>query len=224
MNPYSHLVLAHRLQDEIQPANLPDYYWGTIAADTRYTARIARIRTHRPPEEILAFRARYPHLESFIQGYLIHSLADIVELWALLERRWHLRPFIRHLPLKLAPVVMESYFVERNPLAVSISGNHNPMLQSLGVSPTAAHAWRDLVNSVIAEPSFDSVLRLFATLGKDSPGLQKYLRAAERANRIPIAKSILYKLTDPPRLLQSVEDFVREQPEYREMLKKAEVL
>ncbi|MFO7585739.1 MAG: hypothetical protein R6W69_13520 [Anaerolineales bacterium] len=217
MNPYSHLVLAHRLQDEIQPANLPDYYWGTVAADTRYTAHVARTRTHLPPEEILAFRARYPELESFIQGYLIHSLADEVELWALLERRWHLRPFIQLLPLKLTSVVMESYFVERNPLAVSISGNHNPMLAALGIPPAAAHDWRDLVNSVIAEPSFDSVLRLFAILGKDSPRLQKYLQAAKRANRIPIAKSILYKLTDPPRLLQSVEDFVRDKPEYNQI-------
>jgi hypothetical protein len=217
MNPYSHLVLAYRLQDEIRPRNLPDYYWGTVAADTRYTARIARIQTHLNPEKILSFRARYPQLESFIQGYLIHSLADEVELWALLEQDWLLRPFIRYLPLKLAPVVMESYFVEQNPLAVSISGTHNPMLAALGVPPAAAHAWRDLVNSIIAKPSFDSVLRLFATLGKDSPKLQKYLQAAERANRIPIAKNILYKLTNPPRLLKSVEDFVREQPEYSQI-------
>jgi hypothetical protein len=219
MNPYSHLVLAYRLQDEIRPANLPDYYWGTIAADTRYTARIARTQTHLSPEEILAFRVHYPELESFIQGYLIHCLADIVELWALLEKRWHWRPFVRRLPLKLASVVMESYFVERNPLAVSISEEHNPMLQAMGVSREAAHDWHDLVNRIIAKPSFSSVLNLFATLGKDSPGLQKYLQAAEHANRIPIAKNILYKLTDPPHLLDSVEDFVRKQAEYREMLK-----
>jgi hypothetical protein len=220
MNPYSHLVLAHRLQSEIRPANLPDYYWGTVAADTRYTARIPRARTHLTPKKILSFGKRYPELESFMQGYLIHCLADEVELWALLERHWYLRPFIRHLPLKLTPVMMESYFVERNPVSVSISGTYNPMLKAMGVPEKACHTWAELVTNLAENPSFDSVLHLFSTLGKGRPKLQQYIRLTQKVSRIPLAKNILYQLTKPQRLLDNVETFIRAQPEYRQMIDK----
>lgn len=220
MNPYSHLVLAHRLQNEIQPDHLPDYYWGTVAADTRYTARIPRAKTHLPPKKILSLGKRYPELESFMQGYLLHCLADEVELWMLLERHWYLRPFIRHLPLKLAPVIMESYFVERNPIAVSISGTRNPMLKAMGVPEKACQTWAELVRSLAENPSCDSVLRLFATLAKGRPQLEHYIRLAQKASHIPLLKNTLYHITQPQRLLNSVELFIRAQPEYRRMIKK----
>lgn len=218
MNPYSHLILACRLQNEIRPANLPDYYWGTVAADTRYTARIPRAKTHLSPKRILAFSKRYPELESFTQGYLLHCLADEVELWMLLERHWYLRPFIRHLPLKLAPLIMESYFVERNRVAVSISGTRNPMLKSMGVPEKACQTWAELVRNLAENPSFDSVLRLFTTLAKGRPQLQQYIQLTQKASRIPLAKNILYHLTQPQQLLDSVEIFIRAQPEFRQMI------
>ncbi len=214
MNPYSHLVLASRLQAEIRPANPADYYWGTVAPDLRYTAGLRRTQTHLPPEKILEFRASYPELKSFIDGYMIHCLADEVELWALLEKRWFLRPFIRHLPLKLAPVILESYLVEKNPVTVSISGQSNPVLQALGVNENAIPPFRSLVERLISQPSFESILHLFQTLGRGNPNLQKYIDAAEQFNRNKIGKKALYALTNPPEVLHSVENFVREQPAY----------
>ncbi len=220
MNPYSHLVLATRLQPEIRPANPADYYWGTVAPDLRYTAGLRRTQTHLPPEQILEFRANHPELESFIQGYIVHCLADEVELWAVLEKRWFLRPFIRHLPLKLAPVILESYLVEKNPITVSISGQSNPMLQALGVNDNAIPPFRSLVEHLIHQPSFESVLHLFQTLGQANPNLQKYLDAAEQFNRNKIGKKVLYSIINPPQLLRSVENFVREQPVFAEILEK----
>jgi hypothetical protein len=217
MNPYSHLVLANRLQSEIRPTHPADYYWGTVAPDLRYTARLRRYQTHLPPEQILEFRASYPELESFIQGYLVHCLADEVELWALLEKRWFLRPFIRHLPLKLAPVILESYLVEKNPIRVSISGQSNPILHALGVNENAISSFRSLVERLISQPSFESVLHLFQTLGRGNPNLQIYLEAAERFNRNKISKNILYSIANPPQLLCTVENFVREQPAFAEI-------
>jgi hypothetical protein len=135
-------------------------------------------------------------------------------LWALLEKRWFLRPFIRHLPLKLAPVILESYLVEKNPVTVSISGQSNPMLQALGVNENAIPPFRSLVERLISQPSFESILHLFQTLGRGNPNLQKYLDAAEQFNRNKIGKKALYALTNPPEVLHSVENFVREQPAY----------
>lgn len=214
MNPYSHLALAVRLQPEIQPGNISEYYWGTVAPDVRYTARLPRALTHLTPEKILAFRASHPELESFIQGYLVHCLADEVELWALLEKRWYLRPFIRRLPLKLAPVILESYLVENNPIRVSISGQPNPMLWALGVDEFAIQPFCALVDRLITQPGFESVLHLFRSLGEGRPNLQRIINTAEKYHRYRVP---LYALTDPPELLDAVETFVREQPAFAEI-------
>jgi hypothetical protein len=220
MNPYSHLVLASRLQAELQPSNPAEYFWGTVAPDIRYTARLPRAQTHLGAEQILAWRAQYPEMESFIQGYLIHCLADEVELWALLEKRWYLRPFVRRISLKLAPLVLESYLVEKVRVSVNISGQINPILTGLGVDDPGLRPFRAVVERLINQPNFDSVLHLFRTLGSNHP---KLLRAIDTAEKYHPYRAILYTLTKPPALLDAVEMFVRRQAAFQEIKRSPQV-
>lgn len=207
MNPYSHLVLAKRLLDLAQPANLADYYWGNVAPDLRYTARLPRPQTHLPIEQILALRAEYPNLSSFLQGYLIHCLADEVELWALLEKRWYLRPFVQRVSLKMASVVLESYLVEKIPLRVPVSGAQNSMLLALGVSDPAVIQFHSLVERLVDQPGIASVLHLFRTLSEGRPAIGRVINQLER---FYWARTPLYVLTQPSHLLDAVEAHVRQ--------------
>ena len=66
MNPYSHIVIASRLESLVQPQDPPEYYWGAVAPDMRYLAAMRRAQTHLSPQELVAFFDRYPRLESFV--------------------------------------------------------------------------------------------------------------------------------------------------------------
>lgn len=214
MNPYSHLVLAHRLEAEIRPADPAAYYWGTVAPDLRYTARLPRPQTHLEPGQILAFRAMHPELESFIQGYLIHCLADEVELWKLLERRWYLRPFIRCVSLKLPPFLLESYLLDKIRITPPISAQQNPILQALGVKEEAIQPFYTLVKRLVDQPSFDSLIHLFRVLGEGRPNLQ---RGTNVASKLRPYRAVFFALSNPPHLMDAVEEFVQDSPAFREL-------
>src|SRR6185503_5322806 len=80
MNPYSHLVIASKVEALVDPENAQEYYWGAIAPDIRYLAAMPRNQTHLPSQRIVGFMSRFPHLKSFLQGYLVHCLSDEIEL------------------------------------------------------------------------------------------------------------------------------------------------
>lgn len=80
INPYSHLVIAAKLEALVNPKDVQEYYWGAIAPDIRYLAAMQRQQTHIPSQRIVDFISQYPHLKSFLQGYLVHCIIDEIEL------------------------------------------------------------------------------------------------------------------------------------------------
>lgn len=92
MNPYSHLVIASKLEPLVNPENAQEYYWGAIAPDIRYLAAMPRKQTHVPCQRIVGFISQYPHLKSFLQGYLVHCLSDEIDLGQV---------FFRHFPFSI---------------------------------------------------------------------------------------------------------------------------
>ncbi len=133
MKPYSHLVLAAQLESDLCPHSLEEYYWGAVAPDVRFTAGITRQGTHLPPEEILAFRKEYPQLESFIQGYLVHCLADRVDTRGLLHERILLRPFLKQASIHFISTIIEVFHIENSPVRKPVSGKPNEILDNLGI-------------------------------------------------------------------------------------------
>ena len=84
MIQYTHILIASFLESLIKPENLGDYYWGATAPDVCYLASLRRDQTHLSSKVILDDIIRYPHLKSFLQGYLVHCLTDEVKLKDLL--------------------------------------------------------------------------------------------------------------------------------------------
>jgi hypothetical protein len=78
MNPYSHLVIASKLEAQVRPENAAEYYWGAVAPDVRYPARMQRDRTHHHRQKSWT-DARQPAW-SFLLGYTVHCLADEIDL------------------------------------------------------------------------------------------------------------------------------------------------
>ena len=132
MTPYTHLVIASKLEPLVGPEDLAEYYWGAVAPDMRYVAAMRRAQTHLSAQQIIELGQRYPHLGSFLQGYLVHCLADQMDLG---------RVFFRHLPFCLLKgtltqrhlaVLLELYYLEHQVVNPTLSGTHNEVLGELG--------------------------------------------------------------------------------------------
>lgn len=79
MGPYSHYVLAAKLEQVIRPENRKEYFWGAVAADIRYLANMRRNVTHLGQDRLQELMSCYAHLRSFLLGYQVHVLIDEFE-------------------------------------------------------------------------------------------------------------------------------------------------
>jgi hypothetical protein len=200
MNPYSHLVIAAQLENDIQPANREDYYWGAVAPDVRYTAGVLRGQTHLPPEDIVAFFGKYPHLESFIQGYLVHTVTDLLKFRALLEQRILLWPILLIVSGRFSTVLLETYYIEKMPLRVEFSGAPNPILRDLRIADEHVFAFKESLRPFAAAPSFGTALGFLRALRPGSQRVDAYARAAGFIEQHRYLKSLLFRLADIDKL------------------------
>jgi hypothetical protein len=180
MNPYSHIVVASKLESLVKPEDPKDYYWGAVAPDIRYLAVVPRQQTHVAPQRIAEFLYRYPHLKSFLQGYLVHCLSD----------QLHMREiFFPHIPFSLLrsrlshqhlTIILELFYFENEKLNVSISGTHNEVLTELGLDESAsAKLSHSLSQYMSSAPARSRLSELFRLLGpKDNSQIEKYMNAA----------------------------------------------
>jgi hypothetical protein len=208
MHLYSHLVIASELLPELQPDNLPEYYWGAVAADVRYLAGLPRRRTHPPLAEVRAWGS-LPGLASFGAGCLVHALADERDaagwLYAGLPR-----PLRRRMPRALAAVLLEAAYAERVRVTLQISGSYNAVLAGLGVPPEAAAAYAAAANRYAAAPSLEMALAMLAELGlQGSPRLQRYLGLAQLLQRFPPLRRGLMRAVDTNRITARIVNDLR---------------
>jgi hypothetical protein len=200
MNPYSHLYIAAQLEKDLQPTNLAEYYWGAIAPDVRYVARVHREQTHLPPEQIAAFFEKYPHLESFIQGYLVHRFTDLLDLRAFLRQRVLFWPFTFMNAKRLIPVIVETYYIETTHLEVTLSGTPNEILRELKISDEQAKTWAATVQPFLSAPSFETALEFLQRMKNGNTKIDQYLNAANLIDQFRLVKPILFALADMEKL------------------------
>lgn len=217
MNPYSHLVIAAQLETDIQPTNREEYYWGAVAPDVRYTAGTWRAQTHLPPEEVTGFFEKYPGLESFIQGYLVHTMTDLLKFRALLEQRILLWPLLMIVSGRFTTVLLETYYIEKMPLRVEFSGAPNAILRDLRIADKHIEAFAGALRPFAAAPSTDTALGFLRTLRPGSQRLEAYARAAGFIEQHSYLKLFLFGLADMGRLNCQMLAALRED----EILKKA---
>lgn len=190
MKPYSHLIIAAELEDEIRPKVLEDYYWGAVAPDVRFTAGIARQGTHLTPEEILGFRIKYPHLKSFVQGYLIHCLADSVDTRALLHQRVFLRPLLKQASNQFISTMIEVFHIENSQTRKPVSGRPNEILTNLGILPKNVETEVKVLIPYLNKPDFATNLA-YVKSGPNS-GLQPYVKELEKIETNLLVKPLWF--------------------------------
>jgi hypothetical protein len=209
MNPYSHLVIAAQLEGEIQPVDREEYYWGAVAPDVRYTARVQRERTHIPPEEIVKYFQQYPHLESFIQGFLVHRLTDLIEINIFLRQRVLFWPILFLTPGRFITVLIETYYIEKMPLPITLSGTPNTILHNLRIRDDQTRAFADAIRPFAAAPAFETAVDFLRILSRGSARIEKYIEAGQAIQRNHYLIPILFELANLKKLNQQVLDSLR---------------
>lgn len=194
MNPYSHLVIAAKLETLVKPERRDEYYWGAIAPDTRYLAAVQRQQTHLASQRIVEFAAQYPHLKSFLQGYLVHCLSDEVDLGEIFFQRFPFDLLRSKLSRQHLSVLLELFYFENEKINTGISDMHNEVLTELGLSEAvSARFSRSIRQYALVLPSRTRLSELFKLLDLENDSrIEKYRQAAERFQTNRLLKNVLF--------------------------------
>lgn len=194
MNPYSHLVVASKVEPSLAPENPPDYYWGAVAPDIRYVAGMRRHQTHLPAQTIMELIPQYPHLESFVQGYLIHCLTDEIELETLLYAHLPFSLLKRRLSRQHLVAILEFFYLEHENVNLEIANPYNAVLGGLGIHESDCTRFANGVNRYITHASFDaSIAELAQLFGlEDDHRIEKYVGAARSFQQKRLLKRALF--------------------------------
>jgi hypothetical protein len=195
MGPYTHLLVANRLAADLSPTDLPAYYWGAVAPDTRYLVPgMHRSQTHITPERLLNYAQRYPRLQDFILGYWVHLATDWIDLPGFLQRSFPFCFCKNKLPTHTASTLVEFYTLQR-PFKTPppISGEHNPVLFDVGIPAETAHIFAHNLAAYLAHPSYRAVLAIFMVPGiQTNPRVAQYQAAAQRFERAWFLKRLVF--------------------------------
>jgi hypothetical protein len=216
MHIYSHLVVAQALLPHLQPVSQPEYFWGAVAPDIRYSAGMRRQQTHRPAEEVSGWLDSAPELRDFVLGYLVHILTDERDAAGTLYDRFPIRFVRRRLPRSLAAVLLESTYTESVRLAVQLSGTDNVLLDRMGVPQPVLAPFARAANRYASAPSLPLALELLSGLGLEgSPRLERYLRIARWFEKHPSLRRIVASKVDVTEVTRRItDDLLRQIPLY----------
>ena len=216
MNPYSHLVIASQLEKDIMPTLPNEYYWGAVVPDIRHICGLHRSQTHLSPELLVGLTGRHPQLKSFIQGYLIHCLTDLVELKLLLQQQILLRPLLHLWPQKLLVILIEAFFIESMPLQKQISGQPNQILRDMGVTDEKSGQFDQIMRTFLAQPSLEAEMGFVKAYGTNLR-LEMYTEAIRKIQKSTFLKSILFTLANPDKLNQQVLSQIRQAETFKKI-------
>lgn len=194
MGPYSHIILASELEKYIKPDNTREFYWGTIAPDTRYLMKgMSRDQTHISPDEILDYLHRHPQLKSFLQGYLVHCLADQLEMPELMQRKFPLSWQKDKLSSWQCTVILELFNVLRTKAPGKlISEKYNVVLENIGISEEQAIKFAKEMNLYLTSPSVISLLSMYQRIGLANNGrIEKYHITFQRFQKNWLRKNMI---------------------------------
>ncbi len=197
---YTHLVVASQVETVLQPLDRQAYFLGASVPDLRYLAGMPRDRTHLPLAQIAGWFERYPHLQSFILGYLVHCTLDELKVRKLVFRKLPLAPFRPWMRMKLAHTLLETYYLENTVLKVSLPECGNEVLAELGIGEELVQTFSAWINCFLREPSFEAEIEFLreALLSNSNPRFRRLmgpLLAFQRSRRL---KDLLWRSFDPP--------------------------
>jgi hypothetical protein len=194
MKPYSHFIVAVQLENEMCPKFLADYYWGSVAPDVRFSAGLTHEQTHLPVEKIVDYLEKYPHLESFLKGYLVHCLTDSFDITSWLKNRMMLRPFLKQASHQFILTILEVYYFENKPAQKPISGNINELLLDLGIFQDNIEKEIKVLKAYLGKPDLDTNIAYMKT--GQNLGLKQYVKEIESIRKNPFIKPLWFSLAD----------------------------
>jgi hypothetical protein len=217
MGPYSHYVLAAKLEQSIQPEDRKEYYWGAVAADIRYLANMRRSQTHLGQDRLKELFACYPHLRSFLLGYQVHVLIDEFEQDELMQMVSDSFPLnlLKKLRRKsIAPeqmiLLVEVYFLQNVNVTEALSGSHNEVLSDLGITSEQTNIYQQALQAYFRLRSFDAALCAFQAIGMiQNSRFEKYRNAFKAMQKRKIMTSLLMLSIKNARLDSRVMEHVR---------------
>jgi hypothetical protein len=182
MNPYSHLVIASKIEALVHPENAPEYYWGAIAPDIRYLAAMPRKQTHLPSQRIVGLISQYPYLKSFLQGYLVHCLTDEIELEGVFFKHFPFSILKNKMSRQQLAVILELYYFETERISQRLSDVHNEVLTELGLREAQSARLSQSISQYAMSSSFESrITDLARLLGLENDSrIANYRIAAKR--------------------------------------------
>lgn len=199
---YSHLVVADTVKPYLTPDDLEAYYLGATVPDIRHWVRTERAQTHIPPQEIAAYLPRYPHLRSFILGYLVHCISEHSMSQLGLDKailgRFPICLVRRHVPARLATVLVEWYYCEANPKPYRVAESGNEILRGLGIDDDAVVKFARDVNAFLSNPSPAEMLSMLEDAVADHPGYREYVRVPRLFARYSLLKQLVFTLSKGP--------------------------
>ena len=194
MHPYSHIVIAAKLETLVKPETIQEYYWGAVAPDMRYVAALERQKTHIPPERIVEFISQYPDLKSFLQGYLVHCLCDEIELRRVFLQHFPFSVLKKKLSYQQIAAILELFYFENGKVNKNISGRYNEFLYGLGLSETVSTMFSQSIRQYALSSSPESILpNLFQLMGLENDSqINKYVTAAQSFQKNWLLKNSLF--------------------------------
>jgi hypothetical protein len=74
-----------------------------------------------------------------------------------------------------------------------------------------------MINPFVADPSFEGALEFLKTLGHGNPRIEKYINAARNFDGHILLKSVLFALSNIPKLKQQVVSEIRSNEAFRQI-------
>ena len=169
MGPYSHYVLASRLATSFEVANRSAYTWGAVSPDIRYLAQMPREQTHLAKERLVELMTCYPHLRSFITGYLVHVLIDQVDVLRVVGSGFPLNLLKKVTGRSLSPqqmtMMVEVYYLQSRVARGPLSGEHNELFTNLGITQDQTSRFHKALQAYFDNRSYQGAIEAFKDIG-----------------------------------------------------------
>jgi hypothetical protein len=194
MNPYSHIVVASKLESLVNPENAQEYYWGAVAPDIRYPASMQRQQTHISSQRIVEFISQYPDSKSFLQGYLVHCLTDEIKLGQVFFQHFPFFILKRKMSRRQIAVILELFYFENEKVNKPLSSLHNEVLNELGLDETVTTKFSRSISQYALSSLPESRLSdLFQLLGlENNSRIDKYMSVANSFQQNWLLKNALF--------------------------------
>lgn len=181
MGPYSHYILAAKLEESLQPELPQAYYWGAVVPDIRYLANMRRDHTHLGPDRFNELMSCYPNLRSFLLGYQVHILIDQMDVSQIINAAFPINLLKMVLRKNISPqqiiMLVEMYYLQSG-TAGPLSGDHNEVLADLGITSQQTSVFRQALQEYFDNRTSEAAIAAFQKIGWiQNARVEKYLNA-----------------------------------------------